>query len=142
MMVNILGVVAQWEREAIAERTKAALSVKRAKREKTGGSVPYGYRVVAGVEEGETPQLEEHPREMKVLEKILWWREEKNLSYAKIANRLNERSVPTKLGRPWTKGTVKNVIDRVHRERLEGDMREANNVRSRFPGRKGHRKGL
>lgn len=43
MVVNMLGVVGQWEREAIAERTAIALSHKR----RSGlvyGSTPFGYR--------------------------------------------------------------------------------------------------
>ncbi len=45
MMVHMLGVFAQFERETIVERTKAALDVKRQRGEKLGGRVPFGYRV-------------------------------------------------------------------------------------------------
>jgi DNA invertase Pin-like site-specific DNA recombinase len=39
--------VAQWERETIGERTTEALAHKHSKGEKTGGDVPYGYRLVS-----------------------------------------------------------------------------------------------
>jgi site-specific DNA recombinase len=43
MVINMLGVVSQWEREAIAERTAFALSHKRSQR-KVYGHVAFGYR--------------------------------------------------------------------------------------------------
>jgi DNA invertase Pin-like site-specific DNA recombinase len=42
MVVNMLGVVAQWEREAIAERTATSLAHKRRERY-VYGSTPFGY---------------------------------------------------------------------------------------------------
>jgi site-specific DNA recombinase len=43
LVLNVLGSVAQWEREAIGERTSDALAHKRSKGEKTGGDLPYGF---------------------------------------------------------------------------------------------------
>ena len=43
MVVGMLGVVAQWEREAIVERTTSALSHKRSQLQ-AYGRVPFGYR--------------------------------------------------------------------------------------------------
>jgi site-specific DNA recombinase len=43
MVVNMLGVVAQWEREAIGERTATSLAHKRRQR-LTYGPTPFGYR--------------------------------------------------------------------------------------------------
>lgn len=45
LVLNVLASVSQWEREAIAERTKAALAVKRTRGEYAGGRVRYGQRV-------------------------------------------------------------------------------------------------
>jgi DNA invertase Pin-like site-specific DNA recombinase len=47
MVLNMLTVIGQWEREAIGERTSAALQHKAAKGEFTGGSVPYGYALAS-----------------------------------------------------------------------------------------------
>lgn len=44
MVLNILASVAQWEREAIGERTRAALSAKKTRGERVG-AVRYGYRL-------------------------------------------------------------------------------------------------
>ena len=61
MVVGMLGVVAQWEREAIVERTTSALSHKRSQLQ-AYGRVPFGYR-----REGDTlvPEPSNRPREPK-----------------------------------------------------------------------------
>lgn len=45
LVLNVLASVSQWEREAISERTSAAMQHKRACGEHTGGDPPFGYRV-------------------------------------------------------------------------------------------------
>jgi DNA invertase Pin-like site-specific DNA recombinase len=44
-VLNVLASVSQWEREAIGERTAAAMQHKAACGEFTGGEPPYGWRV-------------------------------------------------------------------------------------------------
>ena len=48
-VVNVLGAVAQWEREATAERTSAALQVPKAQGRATGGVAPYGFQFIDGL---------------------------------------------------------------------------------------------
>jgi len=45
LVLNILASVSQWEREAIGERTAAAMRHKASLGEYTGGEVPYGFRL-------------------------------------------------------------------------------------------------
>ena len=45
LVLNVLGAVIQWERQAIGERTRQAMARKRQNREYTGGKVPYGWKV-------------------------------------------------------------------------------------------------
>lgn len=47
LVLNVLGSVAQWERETIGERTRDALAHKRANGERTSLYAPYGYRLAA-----------------------------------------------------------------------------------------------
>jgi len=47
LVLNVLGSVAQWERETISERTTDALYHIRSQGRKTGGDVPYGFAVTA-----------------------------------------------------------------------------------------------
>ncbi len=45
LVLNVLASVSQWEREAIGERTSAAMQHKAACGEYTGGEAPYGYAI-------------------------------------------------------------------------------------------------
>ena len=47
LVLNIMVSVSQWEREAIGERTRDALRLKRSRREYLGNA-PYGYRLATG----------------------------------------------------------------------------------------------
>lgn len=105
LVANVLGSVAQWEREAIGERTKSALAVKRLRGEKTGGTCPYGFDV------GEGGVLAENPEERNVVATMLLLRRE-GKSWRGIAATLNERGVGTKKGRPWHGFSVQRIVER------------------------------
>jgi DNA invertase Pin-like site-specific DNA recombinase len=47
LVLNVLGSVAQWERETIGERTTEAMAHKRAQHERTSLHAPYGFAVAA-----------------------------------------------------------------------------------------------
>ena len=61
LVLNILASVSQWEREAIGERTAAAMQHKAARGEYTGGEPPFGYR-------REAEMLVAHPEEQAAIE--------------------------------------------------------------------------
>jgi DNA invertase Pin-like site-specific DNA recombinase len=64
LVLNVLASVGQWEREAIGERTSAAMELKASRGEFTGGEAPYGFRIGRdGV------HLEEIAAEQRVLAK-------------------------------------------------------------------------
>ena len=63
MVMNLLGTVAQWEREIIGERTKAVLDHKSEIGEHVG-RIPYGFAV------GEGSKLEEIPEEIQNIRKM------------------------------------------------------------------------
>lgn len=48
MVFRMLAVLAEFERDLVSERTRLALAHKRSRGEKTGGRVPFGYRVESG----------------------------------------------------------------------------------------------
>ena len=87
-MVNVLACFGQFEREVTAERTTAALAYKRSRGERTGGSVPYGFRLADG---GQAMQAE-------------------GLSLSRMAAALNEEGHLTKQGRPWTHTQVRRAL--------------------------------
>ena len=107
MLLGVLGAVAEWERETIAERTRSAV---RAKRRRGGahGFAPLGARVVEG-------QLEPVPEEVEALE-LIQARRAEGASYRAIAAELRQRGLPTARGGKWAAGTVHRVITRLERD--------------------------
>lgn len=63
MVFRMLAVLSEFERDQVAERTRAALRYKRERGEKTGGDVPYGYRSLQG-------NLVEHGREQTAIQRM------------------------------------------------------------------------
>lgn len=111
MVVQMIGVIAEWERDTIAERTKAALSVKRSKGEKLGGIVPYGYKAKDGM-------LEQVEKEQSVLRGILLARGE-GRGYTDIASGLNQMGVKPRQGVQWYASTVRSICLRDERDGKE-----------------------
>ncbi|MFB6263933.1 MAG: recombinase family protein, partial [Bradymonadaceae bacterium] len=106
MVVRMLGVVAEWERETIGERTSAALQAKAANGEYTGGNVPYGYTLD---EDGET--LVEDPDEQRAIEAIRTYRDA-GLTLQETAERLAERGMYNRNGSEFALASVSNLEDR------------------------------
>ena len=105
-MLNVLLSVAQWEREAIGERTRDALQHKR-RMGKRVGQVPFGFDLA---EDGDT--LLPNPREQAIVALMMLLRED-GLSYHKIAAILERKRVPTKeQGSAWAAMTVRNILIR------------------------------
>ena len=102
MLVSILGVVAEWERGIIAERTAAALAHKRTQGEHVG-AVPFGFRI------GADGRLEEHPDELRTIALMKRWRR-RGASYQQLADRLNADGVRARRGR-WSKSSVHALVN-------------------------------
>lgn len=122
MVLNVLASIAQWEREAIGERTAEVLKHKRAQGEKTGGDVPFGYRIKAHRKKeqkinGEVvtvkvPLLEKEPVEQKAIGLMKKLRS-KSLSYRAIARELGTRGFRTRRGKKeWSHKIVRGVLAR------------------------------
>ncbi len=93
LVLNVLMSVAQWEREAIGERTKAALEMLKAEGKKLGA-----------------PSLGETPEEIKTLNYIKTLRTQ-GMNLSEIADRLNTESIKTKRGGKWYAKTVSNYLN-------------------------------
>ena len=90
LVLNILGSVAQWERDIIAERTKEVLAHKKDKGE-WAGRVPFGFII------GDDGHLQEDPDKIKIVQKAKRMKR-RGLSLRVIADRL---------------GVSKSVVQRV-----------------------------
>ncbi len=106
LVLNVLGSVAQWEREAIGERTAAALAVKRERKEKTGGTVPYGFEL------GDGGRLVENPSEQTTLATIRELRAG-GRSLNAIARELTARGITSKTGGKWHAKVVAGLVERM-----------------------------
>ncbi|MGV8123498.1 MAG: recombinase family protein [Candidatus Xenobiia bacterium LiM19] len=94
LVLNVLMSVAQWEREAIGERTKAALS----------------YKKQQGVKLGRPEKQITDPAEIKTIAYIRELREQ-GLTFRAIAARLDTEGYKTSRGGKWAPQTVKNLIE-------------------------------
>ena len=105
LMRTIIDAFAEYERNLIAARTAAALAQKRKRGEKTGGDVPFGYRLVDG------NRLEDDPDEQIALGLMRQLREEGE-SLRQIGAELERRGVLTRRGKEsWHPQVVKQVLE-------------------------------
>lgn len=106
MLFRLLAVLAEFERDLVAERTKITLAHKRRRNERVG-TVPYGRDLASdGV------ALVENTSERDTLGLIAQWRSA-GMSLRKIAAELTRRAIPTKNGGTvWCHATVARIVKR------------------------------
>lgn len=104
MVLNILTVVGQWEREAIGERTKIALQHLAAQGKYVGGKVPYGYVLGA---DGET--LISNAAEQLLIARARELRGN-GMSLRAIAGTLARRGMRSRAGRPFAASAIASMI--------------------------------
>ena len=107
MVFRMLAVLAEFERDLVSERTKAALAHKRANGQRVGG-IPYGHDLAT---DGTT--LVANPTEQAVLCEIRAMRK-RGSKLKQIAAELTDRGIPTKTGRSskWSLQTVAQILAR------------------------------
>ena len=105
MVFRMLAVLSEFERDQISDRTRFALAHKRSLNEKTGGDVPFGYRVRAG-------KLYRHADEQKAVRLVLDLAG-KGESLRGICRKLEGAGVARKNGsRTWHPQSVLRIIER------------------------------
>ena len=106
MVFKMLAVLAEFERDQLAERTRAAMQHKKSKGERVG-TVPFGYTLAA---DGIT--LEPNAAQLEAVELIRKLRQT-GLSLQQIADELTARSIPTAKGNAqWTQQAVNRIVKR------------------------------
>jgi len=103
MVLNILATIGQWEREAIAERTSAALQHKRTLGELVG-SVPYGWTL--GADGIHLEACQEEQEAMRLAGEL----RAAGLSLRKVGERLAARGYLPRAGKGWHPQTVKALL--------------------------------
>ena len=104
LVINIMTAVSQWEREAIGERTRDAMSHKRRNGERVG-NIAYGYRLA-----GDDRHVEPDDGEQAVLTRIRSLRRAKKTLRA-IAGEPNDSGSQTRRGTSWRHEHIKRIVD-------------------------------
>ena len=104
LVLNVLGAVSQWEREAIGERTSAAMGHMRSQGMHTGGAAPFGFQLAG---EG---RLEAHEAEQAVIRKARALRSEGH-SLRSVAARLEGQGHRTRNGGSFAAIQVARMLE-------------------------------
>lgn len=106
LMLHLMTVLSQFERELIGERTKTAMAHLRGQNRRISGRVPYGFALSG---DGET--LTPVPAEQAAIAEMQGLRA-KGRSLREIVAQLEQRGIHTKTGRTWTPATVAGILRR------------------------------
>ncbi|WHZ16637.1 MAG: hypothetical protein OJF52_003487 [Nitrospira sp.] len=106
MVFRMFSVLAEFEADLVAERTKGAMAHLRSQSKRISGRIPFGYDLAA---DGET--LSPNPLEQEGLRLINTLRL-KGMGRRRIAARLNAEGVPTKTGAPWSHQAIGGILKR------------------------------
>jgi len=110
LVLNVLGSVAQWEREAIVERTKEAMAEIRAQGYRVGYA-PYGYRHSTRLDAHGRRILEEDPTQQEGLSRILALFDA-GKGAKRIAAILSAERVPKGRGGAWYDEMIYRILRR------------------------------
>jgi site-specific DNA recombinase len=106
MILNILGVFAEFERSVLIDRIKAGNAAKARRGEWVGGGAPYGYRPA----EGKTLEIVES--EAEVVRNVYEMCLKENLGGIAIAVRLNNAGRRTRRGAHWSGAKILDMLRR------------------------------
>ena len=111
LLLQVQGMIAEFEREQIKERTRRGRLAKARNGELIPWGKAYGFRYFPK-QFGQPPRVEIEPMEAEVLRDLFRWLIEEQLSTRQITKRLNERGIPTKTGRNvvWQIATVADIL--------------------------------
>ncbi|MEI7589724.1 MAG: recombinase family protein [Deltaproteobacteria bacterium] len=104
MMFQMLSVLAEFERNLVAERTTNALQHKKRTSQKYTNQTPYGFEAIEG-------RLVQVQQEAEIVAEIQASRTGGN-TLQFIADDLNGRGIPTKTGKQWQPATIHLLLKR------------------------------
>ena len=102
LVLNVLMSVAQWEREAIGERTSQVMQYMRENKQYTGGRVRYGYRRCDG------GAIESNEEEKEIISLARTLRNE-GMSLREVAFILEERGYVSRTGKPLVPSQIRAI---------------------------------
>ena len=105
MMVQLLGVFAEFERATIVERTVAGMERKAERGEWVGGNIPFGYRI-----DSDRRFLVPEPSEAPVVPQVFHRYAERLEGSSALAKWLTERGCRTRQGKPFNVPAVLSIL--------------------------------
>jgi site-specific DNA recombinase len=105
MLVQLLGVFAEFERETIIDRVTSGMNVKASKGKWAGGKLPYGYDL-----DPDTHKLVINAAEKPHVTEMFRLYTQDRLGTRNIANCLTARGITTRSGKPWAGHSVGRVL--------------------------------
>ncbi|HNQ17422.1 MAG TPA: recombinase family protein [Candidatus Woesebacteria bacterium] len=112
LLLQVQGIIAEFEREQIKERTRRGRLAKAHK----GEFIPWGCRAYGlryiPKQPGCPPRAEIEPQEAEVVQQMFAWLIEEQLTTRQITKRLNQQKIPTKTGKNsvWHSATVRGIL--------------------------------
>lgn len=108
MIRNLLGIFAEWERDAIIERTASGRLARWRNNEAIIGSLPYGYEF-----DKEYRRIVFHPDRKAICQRIFNMYLKQRLTTRDIALRFTSESIPTPRGRGsrWNHSTINLILN-------------------------------
>ncbi len=113
MTVGVMAVVAQYEREAISARTKAALAAAKARGTVLGGLRPGAADISKWQAQGVAAARAKAAERLSDIADDLCSLAAEGLSLNAMARKLNQQEIKTARGSTWTATAVKRALDRL-----------------------------
>lgn len=104
LVMNVLASVSQWEREAVAERTKAAMGQKKKRGEYTGGHTPYGYYLM----DGKLYQRQDEQMTIEIVRELRL----QGVEYRWIAEQLYHQGRRSRAGKKFSMTQLRRMIEK------------------------------
>jgi site-specific DNA recombinase len=105
MVFRLLAVLAEFEKDLISERTKAAMSHLKHKNQRVG-SIPFGFRLMPG-----SKTLVEDSAEQRTAKTVVALREQ-GYTFAAIVQEMTTRGLPCRNAKRWHPQLVSNILKR------------------------------
>ena len=105
MIFRLLAVLAEFERDVISDRTKAALTHLRAQGRRNSRHAPYGFR---HTRKGDLESVESEQEALRLMCSLRG----EGVTFQGISDRLAAAGHLNRTGKPWDCGALKRIIDR------------------------------
>lgn len=111
LTIHIIAAVAEYEREMIGKRTRAALAAAKQRGVRLGN--PAAREQAIHASQAAAAKADEFAKSL--LPQLQGWLETGSYSLTRIARQLNDQKVKTQRGKAWTAAGVRNLVSRVRR---------------------------